>query len=188
MCGIVASSIDLSARAAEELPECMLVHRGLTKGERYAPGVGFGMRRLATDGQRAAAIGNETGDALSPTARFNSTRCGGTAGHGRHPHPIHIEVLVHATRVGIDSCRVRGMFALAFRDGRTKTLIAARDRWRKPAYWTKTSRGLLLASEVKAPLVRRRSRELIRGRRSVSDPRIRRRRGPFKGVHKLPPG
>jgi asparagine synthetase B (glutamine-hydrolysing) len=46
------------------------------------------------------------------------------------------------------------MFAIALWDGRTRTLIAARDRaGEKPLYWT-SRRGLLLASEVKALLVR----------------------------------
>jgi asparagine synthase (glutamine-hydrolysing) len=47
------------------------------------------------------------------------------------------------------------MFALALWDGRTRTLLAARDRaGEKPLYWSQTPLGLRLASEVKALLVR----------------------------------
>jgi asparagine synthase (glutamine-hydrolysing) len=54
------------------------------------------------------------------------------------------------------------MFAIALWDGRTRTLIAARDRaGEKPLYYARTSRGLVLASEIKALLTRRDvSREL----------------------------
>jgi asparagine synthase (glutamine-hydrolysing) len=84
------------------------------------------------------------------------------------------------------------MFALALWDGRTRTLVAARDRaGEKPLYWTLTPRGLLLASEVKALLVRSDvPREL--------DPEaldqfltyeyIIAPRTILKGVHKLPAG
>jgi asparagine synthase (glutamine-hydrolysing) len=84
------------------------------------------------------------------------------------------------------------MFALALWDGRTRTLIAARDRaGEKPLYWTRTSRGLLLASEVKALLVRPEvARELdpeavdqFLTYEYVIAPRT-----ILKGVHKLPPG
>jgi asparagine synthase (glutamine-hydrolysing) len=94
---------------------------------------------------------------------------------------------------GIDFLtRVRGMFALALWDARTRTLIAARDRaGEKPLYWTKTARGLLLASEVKALLVRPEvARELdpeaidqFLTYEYVIAPRT-----ILKGVHKLPPG
>ena len=51
---------------------------------------------------------------------------------------------------------MRGMFALALWDGRTRTLIAARDRaGEKPLYYSlKTPQGLRLASEIKALLSR----------------------------------
>jgi asparagine synthase (glutamine-hydrolysing) len=84
------------------------------------------------------------------------------------------------------------MFALALWDGRTRTLLAARDRaGEKPLYWTQTSRGLLLASEVKALLVRPEvGRELdpeaidqFLTYEYVLAPRT-----ILKGVHKLPAG
>ena len=70
------------------------------------------------------------------------------------------------------------MFALALWDGRTRTLIAARDRaGEKPLYWTLTPRGLLLASEIKALLVRPEvdARARSRGARPVPDLRVRHR-------------
>ena len=83
------------------------------------------------------------------------------------------------------------MFALALWDGRTRTLIAARDRaGEKPLYWTQTSRGLLLASEVKALLVRPEvSRELdpIALDQFLTYEYVLAPRTMLKGVHKLPP-
>jgi asparagine synthase (glutamine-hydrolysing) len=84
------------------------------------------------------------------------------------------------------------MFALALWDGRTRTFIAARDRaGEKPLYWTLTARGLFLASEVKALLVRPEvdrtldedaldaflTYEYIIAPQTI-----------FRGIHKLPPG
>ena len=60
-----------------------------------------------------------------------------------------IEVLVHGyEQWGVDLLpRLRGMFALALWDGRTRTLVAARDRaGEKPLYWSQTLQGLRLAS------------------------------------------
>ena len=93
-------------------------------------------------------------------------------------------MLVHAYEEwGVEFLtRLRGMFALALWDGRTRTLLAARDRaGEKPLYWTRTSRGLLLASEVKALLVRPEvSRELDpRPSTSFSPTNTSSRREPF---------
>ena len=83
------------------------------------------------------------------------------------------------------------MFALALWDGRTRTLLAARDRaGEKPLYWTQTPRGLLLASEVKALLVRPEvSRELdpIAVDQFLTYEYVLAPRTILKGVHKLPP-
>ena len=88
--------------------------------------------------------------------------------------------------------RLRGMFALALWDGRTRTLLAARDRaGEKPLYWTLTSRGLLLASEVKALLVRPEvSRELdpVALDQFLTYEYVIAPRTILKGVHKLPAG
>jgi asparagine synthase (glutamine-hydrolysing) len=189
--------------AAEEIGRMvsMLVHRGPDEeGAVLRPGVGLGMRRLAiidvVSGQQP--FGNETDDiqlvANGEIYNFKQLRDDLRAqGHVIRTQSD-IEVLVHAYEEwGIDFlARVRGMFALALWDARTRTLIAARDRaGEKPLYWTQTSRGLLLASEVKALLVRPEvSRELdpeavdqFLTYEYVLAPRT-----ILKGIHKLPPG
>jgi asparagine synthase (glutamine-hydrolysing) len=205
MCGIVGIvESDLTRPVlSEDLDRMvrMLVHRGPDdEGAVIRPGVGLGMRRLAiidvATGQQP--FGNETDDvqlvANGEIYNFQQLREELRA----HGHTIRtqsdIEVLVHAYEEwGIDFLtRVRGMFALALWDQRTRTLIAARDRaGEKPLYWTRTARGLLLASEVKALLVRPEvARELdpeaidqFLTYEYVIAPRT-----ILKGVHKLPPG
>ena len=144
----------------------MLHHRGPDEeGSITLPGVALGMRRLAivdlAGGQQP--ILNESGDikivANGEIYNFRELQRE-LEGHGHrfHSRNSDIEVLVHAyEQWGEDFLvRLRGMFALAIWDGRTRTLIAARDRaGEKPLYWTQTPQGLLLASEVKALLVRK---------------------------------
>jgi asparagine synthase (glutamine-hydrolysing) len=168
MCGIVGIvESDLSRPVApEELGRMVrtLHHRGPDdEGSVMLPGVGLGMRRLAivdlAGGQQPFT--NETGTvqlvANGEIYNFHDIREELAAlGHAFRSRSD-IEVLVHAyEQWGVDFLpRLRGMFALALWDSTTRTLIAARDRaGEKPLYWTVTARGLLLASEVKALLVR----------------------------------
>jgi asparagine synthase (glutamine-hydrolysing) len=204
MCGIVGIvESDLSRRvSADDLERMvrMLVHRGPDdEGAVIREGVGLGMRRLAVIDVAAGQqpFGNETGDiqlvANGEIYNFQQLRQQlRERGHTIRTHSD-IEVLVHAYEEwGVDFLpRIRGMFALALWDGRTRTLIAARDRaGEKPLYWTRTSRGLLLASEVKALLVRPDvTRELdpeaidqFLTYEYVVAPRT-----ILRGVHKLPP-
>jgi asparagine synthase (glutamine-hydrolysing) len=205
MCGIVG--IVESDLSRPVLPEDLgrmvrtLVHRGPDdEGTVMRSGVGLGMRRLAivdlASGQQP--FGNEADDiqlvANGEIYNFRDLRRElQSCGHSLRTQSD-IEVLVHAYEEwGVDFLtRLRGMFALALWDGRTRTLLAARDRaGEKPLYWTKTSRGLLLASEVKALLVRPEvSRELdpeaidqFLTYEYVIAPRT-----ILKGIHKLPPG
>jgi asparagine synthase (glutamine-hydrolysing) len=205
MCGIVG--IVESDLSRPVLPEDLgrmvrtLVHRGPDdEGTVMRSGVGLGMRRLAivdlATGQQP--FGNETDDiqlvANGEIYNFRDLRNElQSCGHSLRTQSD-IEVLVHAYEEwGVEFLRrLRGMFALALWDGRTRTLLAARDRaGEKPLYWTKTSRGLLLASEVKALLVRPEvSRELdpeaidqFLTYEYVIAPRT-----ILKGIHKLPPG
>jgi asparagine synthase (glutamine-hydrolysing) len=205
MCGIVGIvESDLSRPVpVEDLDRMVstLVHRGPDdEGRVTRSGVGLGMRRLAivdlATGQQP--FGNESDEiqlvANGEIYNFQNLRRELQA-HGHHIRTqSDIEVLVHAYEEwGIDFLsRLRGMFALALWDGRTQTLLAARDRaGEKPLYWTKTSRGLLLASEVKALLVRPEvARELdpeavdqFLTYEYVIAPRT-----ILKGIHKLPPG
>ncbi|HEX7280449.1 MAG TPA: hypothetical protein VF239_00255, partial [Vicinamibacterales bacterium] len=179
----------------------MLVHRGPDEeGTVTMPGVALGMRRLAivdlASGQQP--IPNETGDikVVANGEIYNFRRIQlelEQLGHTFRSRNSDIEVLVHAyEQWGVDFLpKLRGMFALAIWDGRTRTLIAARDRaGEKPLYWTNTPQGLRLASEVKALLVRPEvSRELdpIALDQFLTYEYVLAPRTMLKGVHKLPP-
>jgi asparagine synthase (glutamine-hydrolysing) len=168
MCGIVG--IVESDLERPVLPEDLgrmvrtLHHRGPDEeGSVTLNGVGLGMRRLSivdlsggqqpftNEGRDIQLVANgEIYNFLDLRRELESL------GHSFRSHSD-IEVLVHAYEEWGEGflARLRGMFALALWDGRTRTLLAARDRaGEKPLYWTLTPRGLLLASEVKALLVR----------------------------------
>jgi asparagine synthase (glutamine-hydrolysing) len=168
MCGIVGIvESDLNRPVLpEELSRMvrMLHHRGPDEeGSIALPGVGLGMRRLSivdvAGGQQP--FSNET-DTVQLVANgeiynFPDLRRELEADGHTFRSRSDIEVLVHAYEQwgATFLTRLRGMFALALWDGRSRTLLAARDRaGEKPLYWTLTRRGLLLASEVKALLVR----------------------------------
>jgi asparagine synthase (glutamine-hydrolysing) len=205
MCGIVGIiERDLGRPVAPDALARMvqmLHHRGPDEeGSITLPGVGLGMRRLAivdlAGGQQP--ILNEAGDikivANGEIYNFRELQRE-LEGHGHrfHSRNSDIEVLVHAyEQWGEDFLvRLRGMFALAIWDGRTKTLIAARDRaGEKPLYWTQASRGLLFASEVKALLVDPEvSRELdpMSLDQFLTYEYVLAPRTMLKGVHKIPP-
>ncbi len=205
MCGIVGIvESDLNRPVlAEDLGRMvrMLHHRGPDEeGSVTLPGVGLGMRRLSivdlAGGQQP--FSNETASvqlvANGEIYNFAALR----QELGSHGHTFRsrsdIEVLVHAyEQWGVDFLkRLRGMFALALWDANTQTLLAARDRaGEKPLYWTLTPRGLLLASEVKALLVRpdvRRELDLEAVDQFLTYEYVIAPRTILKGVHKLPPG
>ncbi|HXG89003.1 MAG TPA: asparagine synthase (glutamine-hydrolyzing) [Vicinamibacterales bacterium] len=205
MCGIVGIvESDLSrpvrpedlARMVEQLH-----HRGPDdEGSITMSGVGLGMRRLSivdlAGGQQP--FSNET-DSIQLVANgeiynFPELRKE-LEGHGhRFRSRSDIEVLVHAYEQWGEAflTRLRGMFALALWDAQTRTLLAARDRaGEKPLYWTLTPRGLLLASEVKALLVRpevTRELDLEAVDQFLTYEYVMAPRTILKGVHKLPPG
>ena len=205
MCGIVGiverdlntpvQSVDLQRMVR------MLHHRGPDEeGSITLPGVGLGMRRLAivdlAGGQQP--ILNESGDikivANGEIYNFHELQSElESHGHRFRSRNSDIEVLVHAYEQWGEGflSRLRGMFALAIWDGRSRTLIAARDRaGEKPLYWSQTAGGLLLASEVKALLVRPEvSRELdpIALDQFLTYEYVLAPRTMLKGVHKLPP-
>lgn len=205
MCGIVGIvERDLDRPVvADDLARMVrtLHHRGPDEeGSITLPGVGLGMRRLAIvdlkSGQQP--IPNETGDikvvANGEIYNFRELQKElESFGHTFRSRDSDIEVLVHAyEQWGAEFLvRLRGMFALAIWDGRTRTLIAARDRaGEKPLYWTQTPRGLLLASEVKALLVRpdvARELDPVSLDQFLTYEYILAPRTLLQGVHKIPP-
>jgi asparagine synthase (glutamine-hydrolysing) len=168
MCGIVGIvERDLQRPVLNDEVERMvrtLVHRGPDEeGLVTLGGVGLGMRRLSfvdlAGGRQPFA--NEDGTihvvANGEIYNFRELRSELEGRGHRFASRSDVEVIVHAYEEYGDAflVRLRGMFALAIWDDRTKTLVAARDRaGEKPLYYTETSQGLLLASEVKALLTR----------------------------------
>ena len=152
--------------AAETLRRMVetLRHRGPDEeGRILLPGVALGMRRLAiidvAGGQQPFA--SEDGAvrlvANGEIYNFSDLRDDLAARGHRFRSRSDVEVLVHAwEQWGVDFLRrVRGMFALALWDARSRTLLAARDRaGEKPLYYAQTRRAFVLASEIKALLVR----------------------------------
>ena len=168
MCGIVGIvDRDLDRPVAPDELERMvrtLRHRGPDEeGSVRLPGVGLGMRRLSIIdvGGGQQPFTNEDGAvqlvANGEIYNYRAMRQDLVDRGHRFRSGSDIEVLVHAyEEYGAAFLgKIRGMFALALWDGRTHTLLAARDRaGEKPLYYTLTDRGLFLASEVKALLVR----------------------------------
>ena len=177
-----------------------LNHRGPDdEGSVLLPGVGLAMRRLAivdiAGGQQPFA--NEDGSmqvvANGEIYNFSQVKDALVARGHRFRSRSDIEVLVHAYEEYGEAFlqHIHGMFALALWDGRRRALIAARDRaGEKPLYYTVTSEGLRLASEIKALLSRPEvdrtldhealdeflTYEYIIAPRTI-----------FKAIHKLPP-
>ena len=104
------------------------------------------------------------------------------------------EVIPHAWRQWGEGCveRLRGMFAFALWDARTRTLVLARDRLGiKPLYYTVAGERLLFASELKAlfagaPLPRRLDAEALHDYLTLLVPWA--PRTLFAGVSALEPG
>lgn len=205
MCGIVGIVESDLARPVEpgELARMvrMLHHRGPDEeGSVTVQGVGLGMRRLSivdlAGGQQPFSNESETVQLVANGEIYNFPDL--RAQLESHGHTFRsrsdIEVLVHAYEQWGEAFlpRLRGMFALALWDGRTRTLLAARDRaGEKPLYWTLTPRGLLLASEVKALLVRpdvTRELDLEAVDQFLTYEYVIAPRTILKGVHKLPAG
>ncbi|MGQ0735708.1 MAG: asparagine synthase (glutamine-hydrolyzing) [Acidobacteriota bacterium] len=168
MCGIVGIvESDLTRPvSSDDLARMVrtLHHRGPDEeGSVRLSGVGLGMRRLSivdlSGGQQPFTNEHDDIQLVANGEIYNFPQLRQELeGHGHtFRSRSDIEVLVHAYEQWGEAflTRLRGMFAIALWDGRTRTLLAARDRaGEKPVYWTMTHRGLLLASEVKALLVR----------------------------------
>src|SRR5262245_60326389 len=166
MCGIAALVARDGARpiplAELEPMVATLVHRGPDEdGAVTQPGAALGMRRLSivdvVHGHQP--FGNEDGTIQSVANgeiyNFEELRRDLSArGHVFHTRSD-IEVIPHAYEEYGPSfvTRLHGMFAFVLWDGRTRTLMAARDRaGEKPLYYAETPSGLVLGSEIKALL------------------------------------
>jgi len=178
-----------------------LHHRGPDEeGSITLSGVGLGMRRLSivdlAGGQQPFTNESESIQLVANGEIYNFPQLREelqAAGHSFRSRSD-IEVLVHAYEEWGEQflTRLRGMFAIALWDGARRTLLAARDRaGEKPLYWTRTSRGLLLASEVKALLVRpevARELDLEALDQFLTYEYVLAPRTILKGIHKLPAG
>ena len=204
MCGIVGIvERDLTRPVAEIDVQRMvrtLNHRGPDdEGSVLLPGVGLAMRRLAivdiAGGQQPFA--NEDGSmqvvANGEIYNFGQVKDALAARGHRFRSRSDIEVLVHAYEEYGEAFlqKIHGMFALALWDGRRRALIAARDRaGEKPLYYTVTSEGLRLASEIKALLSRPEVDRTIDHEaldEFLTYEYIIAPRTIFKAIHKLPP-
>lgn len=141
-----------------------LRHRGPDDhGELVKPGIGFGMRRLSIIdiecGQQPFANEDGTVHLVANGEIYNHVQLRDelTAKGHRFRSCSDVEVILHGYEAfGVEVLgRLRGMFAFALWDGRTRRLFAARDRaGEKPLFYTQTPDRLLFASEMKALLVR----------------------------------
>lgn len=175
-------------------------HRGPDGEGRFCrPGLALGMRRLAIidlaggdqpifneDGSVAVVFNGEIYNfrelrtELERTGHRFATRCD-------------TEVLVHGYEQWGDEVldRLVGMFALALWDESRRRLLVARDRFgKKPLYYSRTGRGVVFGSEIKAVLAAGVSADVDDGAlqdylalRYVPAPRTL-----FRNVRQLPPG
>ena len=204
MCGIVGIVERDLTRPVTEIDVQRMVrtlnHRGPDdEGSVLLPGVGLAMRRLAivdiAGGQQPFA--NEDGSmqvvANGEIYNFNQVKDALAARGHRFRSRSDVEVLVHAYEEYGEAFlqKIHGMFALALWDGRRRALIAARDRaGEKPLYYTVTSEGLRLASEIKALLSRPEVDRTIDHEaldEFLTYEYIIAPRTIFKAIHKLPP-
>jgi asparagine synthase (glutamine-hydrolysing) len=176
-------------------------HRGPDdEGVYVTPQVGLGHKRLSIIDLKGGhqPLSNEDGTVWivfnGEIYNFRELRAGLLSqGHVFRTH-TDTEVIVHLYEELGPQCleRLRGMFAFAIWDERTKTLFLARDRVGiKPLYYCRTGKSLVFASEIKAIL---------------ADPAVPREVAPaiidrfltflylpgeetlLKGIHKLSPG
>ncbi len=173
MCGIAGFAGSREEQGSDLVGRMLgaLVHRGPdAAGVRAGETWGIGARRLAiidlVTGDQP--VSNERGDVHAvlngEIYNYLELRKELVARGHRLRSTGDSEVLVHLwEECGPDMIgRLRGMFALAVVDDRSRTFFLARDRvGKKPLYWTRQGRKLLFASELKA------LREALSGRPEV---------------------
>ena len=205
MCGICGKlTFDREATVSPALIRAMtdtLVHRGPDDDGIYvAPNIGLGHRRLSiidlSTGHQPLSNEDGTvwiafnGEIYNYQDLRNDLK---TRGHLFRTESD-TEVIVHLYEEYGEACveKLRGMFAFAIWDDRSKALLLARDRVGiKPLYYWKSDSSLVFASEIKAIL---------------ADPDVKREVDPamidrflsfyflpgeetlFKGIRKLAPG
>jgi asparagine synthase (glutamine-hydrolysing) len=163
MCGIVGVlSLDGTVDPSiVERMSCALRHRGPdAHGVHIAGAVGLGFQRLSildltpTGDQPMASEDNHlvivfNGEIFNYVELRRELQ---TLGH-RFRSTGDTEVLLHAYQQWGRDClhRLNGMWAFLIHDARTGTIFGSRDRFGvKPLYRCRTSREVLLASEIKA--------------------------------------
>lgn len=166
MCGICGKlNFEQDAGVETSLLRGMLDtirHRGPDdEGVYVTPQVGLGHRRLSIIDLKSGhqPLSNEDGTVWivfnGEIYNFQELRASLLSqGHVFRTHSD-TEVIVHLYEELGPQCveRLRGMFAFAIWDERTKTLFLARDRVGiKPLYYCQTPKSLVFASEIKAIL------------------------------------
>jgi len=167
MCGIVGKlNHDAAAPVDPELLRRMadtIRHRGPDDDGVFTDGpVGLASRRLAIidlSAQGHMPMSNEDGSLWivfnGEIYNFQALREELIARGHRFRSRTDSEVVVHLYEAyGIDCVqRLRGMFAFAIWDRRTRALVLARDRLgKKPLFYAETAAGFVFASEPKAML------------------------------------
>jgi asparagine synthase (glutamine-hydrolysing) len=203
MCGIAgiatADGSTPDPRLLKAMTDC-IAHRG-PDGDGFLtlPGIGLGHRRLAIIDLAGGAQPMPDADEdcwvilNGEIYNFRELRPDLEASGHRFRTRSDTEVLVNLIkdRGAAAMPLLRGMFALAAWDRRSRQLLLALDRpGKKPIYWFQDARGLYFASEIKALLVLPNcprdvdpdaidlylAYEAIPGTRTI-----------FKGIHRLPP-
>lgn len=166
MCGIAGAA----ARLGKQVPPLetarrmcdAIFHRGPdAEGIHHAQDVMLGMRRLAIIDPKGGEqpIYNESREICAVVngeiynyreLRRRLERLGHT-----FRSDSDVECVVHAYEEYGTDCfaELRGMFAIALWDARSRSLVLARDRFgKKPLYYAETPRGIFFASELKSLL------------------------------------
>lgn len=165
MCGI-AGIVDLKSdrqipKSALQRMNDKLIHRGPDGGDMWiAPGVGLAHRRLAIIDLEGGAqpfhassgrhVLTYNGEIYNYTELAEGLSSAGLKLRTRSDTEVIAEGFAHHGQDYIS--KLQGMFAFAFWDQETKSLILARDRLgEKPLYYTTTNDGFLIfASEINA--------------------------------------
>ncbi len=164
MCGIAGfTSPDRDAREVLAAMSRALTHRGPDGGGRFIDGdIAFGHRRLAIIDPKGGAqprVDPETGDALVFNGEIygyrelaEELRREGVPLADRSDTEVLFQLIRKKGLAGA-LARIDGMFAFAYRDGRTHALHLVRDRFgEKPLYFGVRGEELVFGSEASAVL------------------------------------